>query len=50
VRWLPWHRIAQILAGLERLRANEQAQVDDVLQLMDKRGVRKVFTGFAMED
>ena len=50
VRWLPWHRIAQVLAGLERLRANEQAQVDDVLQLMDKRGVRKVFTGFAMED
>jgi len=50
VRWLPWHRIAEIFDGLDRLRANEQAQVDDVLQLMDKRGVRKVFTGFPMED
>ncbi len=50
VKWLPWHRIAEVLAGLERLRPNEQAQVDDVLQLMDRRGVRKVFTGFPMED
>jgi hypothetical protein len=50
VKWLPWHRIAEILAGLERLRPNEQAQVDDVLQLMDRRGVRKVFTAFPMED
>lgn len=50
VKWLPWHRIAEIFDGLDRLRANEQAQVDDVLQLMDKRGVRKVFTGFPMED
>jgi hypothetical protein len=50
VKWLPWHRIAEIFDSLDRLRANEQAQVDDVLQLMDKRGVRKVFTGFPMED
>jgi hypothetical protein len=46
VRWLPWHRIAEIFGGLDRLQANEQALVDDVLRLMDKRGVRKVFTGF----
>jgi hypothetical protein len=50
VRWLPWHRMAEIFGGLDRLRPNEQALVDDVLQLMDKRGVRKVFTGFPMED
>jgi hypothetical protein len=50
VRWLPWHRIAEIFGGLDRLRANEQALVDDVLRLMDKRGVRKVFAGFPMED
>jgi hypothetical protein len=50
VKWLPWHRIAKIFASLERLRPNERAQIDDVLQLMDRRGVRKVFTGFPMED
>lgn len=51
VRWLPWHKIAGILTGLlNRLRPNEQAQVHDLLQLMDRRGVRKVFTGFQMED
>jgi hypothetical protein len=50
VKWLPWHRIAEILNGLDWLRAHERAQVNDVLQLMDKRGVRKVFTGFPMED
>lgn len=50
VRWLPWHKIAGILAGLDGLRPHEQVQVHDLLQLMDKRGVRKVFTGFQMED
>lgn len=50
VRWLPWHKIAGILDGLKGLRPNERAQVHDLLQLMDRRGVRKVFTGFQMED
>jgi hypothetical protein len=50
VKWLPWHRIAEILDALERLRPNERAQVDDMLQLMEKRGVRRMFTGFPMED
>ena len=50
VRWLSWHGIAAILAGLKGLSANEHAQVDDVLQLMERRGVRKVFTEFEMED
>src|ERR1039457_6080787 len=50
VRWLPWHQIAGILASHDHLQPNERAQVDDVLQLMDKRGVRKVFTEFPMED
>ena len=50
VRWLPWHKIAGILDGLKGLRPNERAQVHDLLQLMDRRGVRKVFTEFQMED
>jgi hypothetical protein len=50
VKWLPWHRIAEILDALEWLRPNEQAQVDDMLQLMERRGVRRMFTGFPMED
>lgn len=50
VRWLPWHKIAGILTSLSDLRPNERAQVDDLLQLMDRRGVRKVFSGFQMED
>ena len=33
-----------------RLKPNEQAQAHDLLQLMGRRGVRKVFTGFQMED
>lgn len=50
VRWLPWHKMAGTLTGLDGLRPHEQAQVHDLLQLMDRRGVRKVFTGFQMED
>ena len=50
VKWLPWRRIAEILDALERLRPNERAQVDDMLQLMERRGVRRMFTGFPMED
>jgi hypothetical protein len=50
VKWLPWHRIAEILGNLKLQHRNEQAMVDDLLELMERRGVRKVFTEFAMED
>ncbi|WP_336031006.1 hypothetical protein [Geodermatophilus sp. FMUSA9-8] len=49
-RWLPWYRIATVLEGLERLQVHERTHVEDVLAFMDRRGVRRVFTGFNAED
>lgn len=49
-RWLPWWRIAEVLADLPELRAHERALVEDVLAYMEMRGVRRVFNGFKPED
>ncbi len=51
VRWVPWRRIAGVVdeqrAGLT---PNECDLLTDLLRLMEKRGVRHMFEGFAMED
>ncbi|KGH48639.1 hypothetical protein IN07_01385 [Modestobacter caceresii] len=49
-RWLPWWRIAEVLDGLPELRVHERTLVDDLLRYMEKKGVRRVFTGFQAED
>lgn len=48
--WLSWHQIGTTLESLARLRRHERVHVMDLLALMEQRGVRRVFTGFAMED
>jgi hypothetical protein len=48
--WLSWHSIGAALESLDGLRQHEKVCVHDVLALMEQRGVRRVFTGFAMED
>lgn len=51
IRWLPWHRLAQVFAdSTDKLHRHEQRLVADVLDLMDKRGVRHVFQGLQSED
>jgi len=50
VQWLPWHRVAAMLSELDGLRPHEETHVNDLLELMDRRGVRMVFQGFPMED
>jgi hypothetical protein len=50
IRGVSWHDLAQVLHGVGGLRPNEQEHVSDVLALMEKRGVRRVFTGVHMED
>lgn len=50
LHWLPWRLIGSILEGAVGLRYHEHQHVEDVLALMDKRGVRRVFKGFKAED
>jgi hypothetical protein len=50
VRWLPWHRIAAVLEGQKNLRPHEARHRQDLMSLMDRRGVRKVFQPIPMED
>lgn len=49
-RWLSWRDIADVLARCSGLELHEATLVRDVLDLMDKRGVRKMFDGFKPED
>jgi hypothetical protein len=48
--WLSWHRIGEALDGVTGLRVHERTLVQDLLALMEGRGVRRLFTGFKMED
>jgi hypothetical protein len=50
-RWLPWHSIAKALEGVApSLARHERVHINDLLTLMEMRGVRRVFSGFQMED
>jgi len=50
-RWVPWHSIAQALEEVApTLARHEPVHVMDLLALMELRGVRRVFSGFQMED
>ncbi len=48
--WLSWHQIGTALEAVPGLGRHEHVHVADLLTLMEQRGVRRVFTGFAMED
>jgi hypothetical protein len=50
VRWTSWRGIAAIFESAKGLERHEAAVVEDVLALMEKRGVRRMFSGFAPED
>jgi hypothetical protein len=50
LEWLSWHHIGELLDAQVALRRHERLLVDDLLELMELRGVRRVFTGFRMED
>jgi hypothetical protein len=51
ISWLPWHRIGGVLADVRpTLSVHEQAVIDDVLELMERRGVRHMFDGFELRD
>jgi hypothetical protein len=50
IQWVSWRAIADILEAAEGLRHHERAHRDDVLALMEKRGVRRMFNGFQPED
>lgn len=50
IRWLPWRAFAAIFRQMRGLAPHETAVRDDVLALMDRRGVSRVFEGFNAED
>lgn len=51
VRWTNWQTIARLLEECQpSLEAHESLLIDDVLRVMDRRGVRRMFEGFAEED
>ncbi len=51
IRWLRWQTIAAIIeAALSELTLPECRLAEDLLALMDRRGVRTVFEGFEPED
>lgn len=52
LRWISWRSVAAVLeqARADGLRHHEAQYIDDVLEYMDKRGVRRVFEGFRPED
>ncbi len=50
-QWTNWQSIAGLLAGCRsELDRHEQALVDDVLTVAERRGVRTMFQGFETED
>jgi hypothetical protein len=50
LRWMSWRSIGEVLERSEGLRTHERRLADDVLALMDRRGVRRMFTGINPED
>ncbi len=50
IQWLGWHAVAKVLREATGLRPHEDAARQDVLALMDRRGVSRVFEGFDAED
>ena len=50
VRWLPWRAVADLLRGLRDLAVHERALRDDTVDLMERRGVATVFSGFDVTD
>ncbi|MCI2237065.1 hypothetical protein MO973_40430 [Paenibacillus sp. TRM 82003] len=50
VRWLPWRVVADLLRGLQNLAVHEQELRDDTVELMERRGVARVFNGFDATD
>lgn len=49
-RWLSWRDVAAVIEQCNGLEFHEAMLVDDLLALMDKRGVRRMFEGFKPED
>lgn len=50
LKWISWRTVGEVLDGADGLRVHERRLVDDVLAFMDRRGVRRMFTGFNPED
>lgn len=50
VRWVPWHVLAGVIRSADALRSHERAVQNDVLALMRRRGVSRVFDGFDADD
>lgn len=50
IKWASWRHIGEVLDKAKGLRVHERRLVDDVLAFMEKRGVRRMFTGFRRED
>ncbi|MBU0596209.1 hypothetical protein KJ567_05965, partial [Candidatus Bipolaricaulota bacterium] len=51
VTWISWQKVAHLLESLiGELPEGDRLLVDDVLAVMERRGVRRVFTGFNQED
>jgi len=51
VTWISWQQIALSLEAIEMdLSETDRLLIGDVLAVMDRRGVRRVFTGFKQED
>lgn len=50
VQWMPWRSFAEFFRTARDLRPHEEAIRCDVLELMEKRGVSRVFEGFNPED
>jgi hypothetical protein len=51
VSWVSWQRIAQLIEE-EAVDSppSERMMIEDLLEVMERRGVRRVFTGFNQED
>jgi hypothetical protein len=50
VEWMAWQSVAGLLDRVQAASVQEQDLLTDVLRLMDRRGVRRVFEGFREED
>ena len=50
VSWLPWRAFADVLRAATGLQVHEKAVRDDAVDLMERRGVAKMFTGFDIAD
>lgn len=51
IRWISWQQIALLLESLAaELKPSDQLMISDLIEVMEKRGVRRVFNGFNQED